>query len=576
MQTQLDIQGKIEQYGLLRRALRAIEASSPDSSAFGLADSFQQVRGWLLELRAARDSAASSGSTQISSAHFVMLEDVGRMLDELQRSIFEQVSLIPLSQLRATLPAVKRKHPEALAALLDVCLVVHATGSAWSNLVDYLITLLVCEEQDGRRFVARDPTRVTPLMQALCSGFDRNKTDVTSALAEMFRNACGEVERGVPAGPIIDQMRSAKHQAMETLLVPELLRAITAYNVAVSNQRTELIETQRALEEAEFEAFEESLGTRTTAPAGEPAPPLAPYAGDALDSPALRAFVAALGRQLRSEDPGPGPEAELAAELDLSKLSAYELSALRDPVPCHMTTVVATAVGVGLILRNFGDLGDRLVRAGISAEQLQNEWVAELESRMAAEAAALLAGDGDGYEEARRVAEVRTRQLRSSDAEVNVWRLERDDKQDEPVAVARKTPAAPPPAVEQEPKARKKTRTGRWPLVAASIACVVALGVGVNLVFTGDRDAKVAFFSDDQLEEISIYVESGYRNGKGAGPAFVGTLRPQWGALSPVEREEFGHAIEKKLLAQGISEFMFFDTQRELMLHHSNGRLEIR
>lgn len=575
MQTRLDIQGKIEQYGLLRRALRAIEASSPDSNAFGLAGSFQQVRGWLLELRAARDSAASSGSAQISSAHFVMLDDVGRMLDELQRSIFEQVSMIPLSQLRATLPSVKRQRPEALAALLDVCLVVHASGSAWSHLVDYLITLLVCEEEDGRRFVAHDPTTVTPLMEALCSGFDRNKTEMTSSLAEMFRDACAEVERGVPAGPIIEQMRSAKHQAMETLLVPELLRAITAYNVAVSNQRTELIETQRALEEAEFEAFEESLGTRTDAPADEPENPVAPYDGDALDSPALRAFVAAIGRQLRGEDAGPGPEAELAAELDLSKLSGYELAALRDPDPCHVTTVVATAVGVGLILRSFGELGDRLVRAGISTEQLQSEWVPELESRMAAEAAALMNGDGDGYEEARRVAEVRTRQLRISEAEVNVWRLERDAEQDQSVSVAHTAPPAPPPAVEKEPKVRKKSRTGRWPVVAASIACVVALGFGVNLVFSGDRDAKVAFFSDDQLEEISIYVESGYRNGKGAGPAFVGTLRPQWEALSALEREEFGHAIEKKLLAQGILEFMLFDKQRELMLHHSKGRLEI-
>lgn len=97
MPTHRDIQAKIEQYGLLRGALRAIEASSPDASAFGLEASFQQIRGWIAELRSFGEGCVSDGAAQVSSAQLEVLDNLGRMLDELQRVIVEQVRSIPLS-----------------------------------------------------------------------------------------------------------------------------------------------------------------------------------------------------------------------------------------------------------------------------------------------------------------------------------------------------------------------------------------------------------------------------------------------------------------------------------------------
>lgn len=114
-----------------------------------------------------------------------------------------------------------------------------------------------------------------------------------------------------------------------------------------------------------------------------------------------------------------------------------------------------------------------------------------------------------------------------------------------------------------------------WRAVAVSIVCAVALAVGASLYFTESKNTKVAFFSEEQLEEISPHIESGYRNGKGVGPAFVGTLRAQWETLPAAEREASGRAIEKALLAQGISEFMFFDKRRQLMLQYAEDRLVV-
>jgi hypothetical protein len=572
---QFDIQAKIEQYGLLRRALRALEASCPDASAFGLEASVQQICGFIAELRSPDAAVVSDGAAQISSARQATMDNLERALDALQSAVIDQIRSIPMSQLRATLPAIKRQNPEELKALLDLCLIAHATGATWWNLIDYLITLLSHEEKGGRRYVARDPTGVTPMLQELCAAADFDRNELTDALAEMFHKARTEIDRGIPAGPIVAKLRSAKHQAMETLLIPELLRAITAYNVAVSNQRADMLETQRALEEAEFEAFEKKLGTRAASPS-EPAaakpPSRAPhFSGAALDAPALRDIVAAIGCRLRRQDPGAGPAPELAAALDLSKLSAYEKAALRDPEPGPLASVIACAASVSLIAKSLDALGDRLDRVGISAEQLQAQWVSELEKRIRAEAAALVSEGA--HEEARRIAEVRTRLLQKPDEHFNAWRLERSAHDAGPTSYARAAPVAP---AEEAPR-RFKVSVGAagWRSVAVSLLCAVALAVGASMYFTEAKNPKVDFFSPAQLAKISPQIESGYRNGKGEGPAFVGTLRPQWEALSTEEREALGHAIQEALAAQGISEFMFFDERRELKLRYAAGRLAV-
>jgi hypothetical protein len=227
MVSQLEIQARIERYGLLRSALRALEASSPDAGSFGLEESFQQIRGWLRELRTSnadtlRDPSAETqvdGIEQVSSAQIAHLDNLDRKLEQLQTAIVAQIRSIRLSQLRATLPAVKRQNPEELKALFDLCLIAHDSDSPWWSLIDYMITLLACEEKGGRRYVARDPTRLTPRLDELCAACDREKNDLTDALVHMFHRARVDLERGNPAGPIIEKMRSAKHQAMETLLI---------------------------------------------------------------------------------------------------------------------------------------------------------------------------------------------------------------------------------------------------------------------------------------------------------------------------------------------------------------------
>jgi hypothetical protein len=582
MVSQLEIQARIERYGLLRSALRALEASSPDAGSFGLEESFQQIRGWLRELRTSnadtlRDPSAETqvdGIEQVSSAQIAHLDNLDRKLEQLQTAIVAQIRSIRLSQLRATLPAVKRQNPEELKALFDLCLIAHDSDSPWWSLIDYMITLLACEEKGGRRYVARDPTRLTPRLDELCAACDREKNDLTDALVHMFHRARVDLERGNPAGPIIEKMRSAKHQAMETLLIPDLLRAITAYNIAVSNQRSDLIETQRVLEKAELESFEKSLGAKP--PAQEPtprAPVVVPFGGSALDSLALREIVEAIRRRLLRQEPEGGPESEIAAALDLSRLSAYEESAFRGSDRGPVMTLVSTAVTVGLIENSLGELGDRLAGVGISAEQLQADWVQELENKIGTETQDLVSDDA--YEEARRIAEVRTRLLSKPEEDVNAWQLERGVELDAPRTYDRAKHSAPPPRKPAPRKRRVRVGTMSGRQVVTAIALAGVLAIGASMYFTGGTNSKVAFYSERQLEVVSPHIESGYRNGRGEGPAFVGTLRPQWDALSAAEREASAHAIEAALLEQGISEFMFFDERRQLKLRYTHGRLAI-
>jgi hypothetical protein len=417
---------------------------------------------------------------------------------------------------------------------------------------------------------------VTPRLEELCAASDLDKNSATDALAQIFRDASVAIEQGVPPGPIIEKMRSAKHQAMRTLLIPDLLKAIIGYNIAVSNQRAELIETQRALEDAELEAFENQLGTRVPVHEEEPAarPPVSvPVGGSALESRALRVIVEAIHRCLLRQEPGGGPEDEIVAALDLAKLSAYEEAALRNPERDSVATLVSIAATVGLIGKSLGALGDRLARVGISAEHLQTEWAQELERRIRSETSRLVSEDA--YEEARRVAEVRARLLHRPGEDSNAWRLERAPEQRAQVSYGARKPSETSPAEEAPRKRRVSVGMESWRSAAAAIALVGALAIAATMYFSGGEDSRVAFYSEQQLGKISPHIESGYRNGRGEGPAFVGTLRAQWESLSPADREASAHAIEDALLERGISEFMFFDKGRELKLRYANGRLAI-
>jgi len=609
--TQYDIQSRIEQFGLLRSALRALEASSPDASSFGLEESFQQLRKAIADVRASIAKPRSDGASPASPAAPVSLDPIDHKLFELQAAIVTEARSIRLSQLRATLPAIKRQNPEELKALLDLCLMSHASGSPWWNLIDYLITLLSYEEEGGRRYVARDPTSVTPRLEGLCALSDHEKNSATDALAQVFRDASVAIEQGIPPRPIVEKMRSAKHQAMRTLLIPDLLKALVGYNIALSNQRAELIETQRVMEEAELEAFERQLGTKASvqeapvqeapiqeapireapireapiraapvqeAPIQEDGPAarpsiIVPVGGSALESQALRAIMEVIHRCLLRQEPGEGPEVEVVMALDLSRLSAYEEGALRKSERDPVAIVVATAATVGLIGRSLDALGDRLVRVGISAERLQSEWIRELEARIRSEASKLVSEDA--YEEARRLAEVGARLIRGPEGESNVWRLERASRRDAQVSYGSQTPIEAPPANAAPRKRRVSVGMAGWRSAAAAIAMAGVLAIGANMYFTAGEDSRVAFYSERQLGKISPHIESGYRNGEGEGPAFVGTLRAQWEGLSAADREASAHAIEEALLDRGISKFMFFDKRRELKLQYADGRLAI-
>jgi hypothetical protein len=70
MPTHRDIQAEIEQYGLLRSALRAIEASSPDASAFGLEASFPMLVSYQLRSKAAEGAIDVAAIQKAVEAHY--------------------------------------------------------------------------------------------------------------------------------------------------------------------------------------------------------------------------------------------------------------------------------------------------------------------------------------------------------------------------------------------------------------------------------------------------------------------------------------------------------------------------
>ena len=75
------------------------------------------------------------------------------------------------------------------------------------------------------------------------------------------------------------------------------------------------------------------------------------------------------------------------------------------------------------------------------------------------------------------------------------------------------------------------------------------------------------------LQELSPYLESGYRSHYGAGPLFIGTVSEFWADIPLDQQVSRGQAIGDRLLKHGVKEVMLFDAERRMRVHYKRGDL---
>jgi len=82
---------------------------------------------------------------------------------------------------------------------------------------------------------------------------------------------------------------------------------------------------------------------------------------------------------------------------------------------------------------------------------------------------------------------------------------------------------------------------------------------------------SIHYLTPDELAQISPHLASGYRDGKGNGPAFFGILKSQWAELSAAEKREDAELVIMALGSSGVREVMVFDDIRRLKIQGANG-----
>ena len=121
--------------------------------------------------------------------------------------------------------------------------------------------------------------------------------------------------------------------------------------------------------------------------------------------------------------------------------------------------------------------------------------------------------------------------------------------------------AAPPPP---RPRRRRDVRSIAGGVVlAALVAAVLVSWIGA--------DPTIHSVPRAELQALSTALDSGYRDQRGAGPLFIGTVGADWEFLSPDQRERNAWEIVDQLTDSGVREIVLYGSERRIAMHYADG-----
>jgi hypothetical protein len=596
-----DMVARVKRFASLRAAQRSLSRATRPVEPSELDRSFADIRSRLTELSSAlagEDLPLLEGEIRKREA----LADIDARLGDLARELRGTISTISIAQLRATLPALCERHRDEVEALADLCLVDDPQHGVEWGLVDYLVTLLASEAVDDFRRVRMDPTEVTARVREACAVAASEAGEESARLAAEFDSARSDLVRGAAISAVISCMRSVKEKGAEQLLVPDVLRSVVAYNIAVWNRIEELQETDRVLADAEQSgiraAEDDALAAREAddfaAPSAPPSaePTLlddAPLAGPTATTSGADDPRSAVARALRARIFGEGPiqgaAGEIARSPEVRSLPVFVEAAFRSSGDA-IAEAVCAAISVGLLLYRVHDSTELLHELGVDPALLRETWQPEADAGLQ-EAIQRCLSD-NAYTEARQLAEVRTKfLLRPLEGGATGWSLERDlpdagardaealarvrARAQASMAEGRRAAGGKPTGRKAAAAKQKQSPTRTW-IKAAMVFLAFAAAITFHVMSSSTSNVDV--MSRAELAVMSPHLESGYRNGFGLGPLFIGTVGRSWDGVPQANRVPEAEALGEFLQGKGISEVMLFDSKRRLQMHYKRGVLK--
>lgn len=288
----------------------------------------------------------------------------------------------------------------------------------------------------------------------------------------------------------------------------------------------------------------------------------------------MRLVAEAMHRRIDGQSIGSCTSERIALALDISTLLDEEKDALlAHSIPGVPTSALAQTVLVGLLLKNAVVLAPELEEIGIDPDILETDWVEALDERLKEEVSEHLAANA--YDQACLLSEAKSRHLYSP-----VSTLKRTRMRDSALDSAWEGSDRPGPravgagraAVLEETRRQKKWSKVR--IVLAAIAVGVLGFVGLQASRRGEAP-EIHHFTGSELNSISRYVISGYRDGQGKGPRLVGSVDRDWLDLELPERISTMRELSEQLAAQGVEEIILFDGDHAIRVHVAAGQLRL-
>jgi hypothetical protein len=543
----------IDRQRALRSAWGVLAPSGLSTEKADIAETGRTLNDDLMELvsRAATDP------------DFEAMAEIESRLDSLESEMRAVASKISVTQLRSTLPDCVSQNRRGVLDLLDLILgaeLLEQDGTqARIPSIDYLVTLLCSAGPDQPPL---DPVQLTPRLHELC---ERTGVDYDPRLPEIeaeFFHAADMYEADSRGEIQLRALRTRKTELGPSYFVPQVLRAIVTYNVAL---------LQRIDEEV---LASQDWGTLPPV-ADEPLRTVSVF-----DSPALPQIAQALRRRVAGKAPELSAVDRIAWCLDLEYPTVEERQVLMaEPVgsPADLTRMV---ILVGLLCRSSVVLEDEFPAIGVTSSQLFEEWVPELAEAL--QQKVNLGISGDDYRESCALSELKSRFLYASMAEMRriqnrsptlmsdtpetaetleleetVELAETPDTADTADSIMREALLGSHSATQKvERSAWKALPNRRLATIGIALAgMLLVFGMGRGLLWDSDH----ARFNRDQLDQVSPFLSHGARNGNGRGPAFVGGIRDGWSALQLSDRILVVTDLVEALRESGVRDVMIYD-----------------
>jgi hypothetical protein len=267
----------------------------------------------------------------------------------------------------------------------------------------------------------------------------------------------------------------------------------------------------------------------------------------------------------------------MAWALDFEYLEDYEAEALCSEKLATIEDPLGTAILIGLLNRSIVVLSVELQQAGLSPDEIADDWVDEIATVFQEEINRYISEDA--YKVACALSELKNKFLLAPFAEQ--LRIQKSSKK--PFATRHLPRSVAPPPSEKAESARnlvqeilnqdldaRSTRNGSnswqqipWARIGklTSVATLL-LVAGLLLLPRGNPDLDQ--MSNEQLTIVSSYLVGGERDGMGTGPSFVGVVDQRWLSLPLDQQVSNAKQIVSQLRAQGIQQIMIYDGNRQI------------